>query len=440
MKRSRISIRGQLVLNILWFSLNAQSAALLAIIIPTQILLFVARGPVGNTEQATFLSWIITGASIISLLLPPLVGSLSDHTAGTFGRRRPYILAGGLLIILSTPFLVISENIFFFLAGLTLLLVGRNILTPAYQGLIPDNVSKEQRGAASGFVGGLTILGSVVSLALAGLLLGEVNQNSYSKGMIRSGAGIFYIITAIIMLIGVLVTVIGVREIPYIAGKRSSNDAEEKNVIRFSRWFTHTWIRPWRSRNFTLVFLTRTLIMTGLALFMTFIEYYFARVQHVQNFVQATAIVAILALGGGVVSGLVFGVLSDRFHRRVPIVCVATLSMSLTSLSFVLFPSYLANWLWPLGILFGLGYGAYTSVDWALSIDVLPSLKDAAKDLGLWNASGILPDVFAPLIGSFIIYIAASYGQTALGYRLVFTVATFILIVAAVVILFVREK
>ncbi|HWZ20852.1 MAG TPA: MFS transporter [Ktedonobacteraceae bacterium] len=440
MKLSRISIRGQLVLNILWFSLNAQSAALLAIIIPTQILLFVARGPVGNAEQATFLGWIITGASVISLSLPPLIGSLSDHTPGALGRRRPYILSGGLIIVLSTPFLAISENVFIFLAGLSLLLVGRNILTPAYQGLIPDNVPKEQRGAASGFVGGLTILGSVVSLALAALLLGGVNQDSYSKSMIRLGAGIYYIVTAIIILIGVLITVIGVREMPFIAGKRPSHESEENNIHRFSRWFTHTWIRPWRSRNFTLVFLTRTLIMTGLALFMTFIEYYFARVQHVQNFVQATAMVAILALGGGVISGLVFGVLSDRLRRRVPIVCISTLCMSLTSLAFVLFPSYLASWLWPLGVLFGLGYGAYTSVDWALSIDVLPSLKDAGKDLGLWNASGILPDVFAPLIGSFIIYIAASYGQTALGYRLVFSVATLILVVAAVSILWVREK
>ena len=440
MKPSRISIRGQLVLNILWFSLNAQSAALLAIIIPTQILLFVARGPVGNAEQATFLGWIITGASVISLLLPPLIGSLSDHTPGTLGRRRPYILSGGLLIVLSTPFLAISENVFIFLAGLCLLLVGRNVLTPAYQGLIPDIVSKEQRGAASGFVGGLTILGSVVSLALAALLLGAVNQDSYNKSMIRQGAGIYYIVTAIIMFIGVLITVIGVREMPLVAGKRPSREAEEKNTNRFSRWFTHTWIRPWRSRNFTLVFLTRTLIMTGLALFMTFIEYYFARVQHVQNFVQATAVVAILALGGGVISGLVFGVLSDRLLRRVPIVCISTLCMSLTSLAFVLFPSYLAGWLWPLGVLFGLGYGAYTSVDWALSIDVLPSLKDAGKDLGLWNASGILPDVFAPLIGSFIIFIAASYGQTALGYRLVFSVATLILVIASVSILFVHER
>ena len=41
-KVSRISLRGQLVLNTLWFGLNAQSSALLAIVIPTQIVLCVS--------------------------------------------------------------------------------------------------------------------------------------------------------------------------------------------------------------------------------------------------------------------------------------------------------------------------------------------------------------------------------------------------------------
>lgn len=372
--------------------------------------------------------------------MPPLIGTLSDHTPGVLGRRRPYIIVGGMLVVLSTPLLVTAGNAIIFLIGLSLLLVGRNTLTPAYQGLIPDRVPKEQRGAAAGFVGGMTIFGSVVSLGLAAWLLGGVNQLSYSKSMIRYDAGIYYLVTAIIMLIGVLITIIGVHEAPFRAGRHPSREPGEKTVQRFFRWFTHTWVRPWRSYNFTLVFLTRTLIMTGLAIFMTFIEYYFARVQHIQNFVQATAVVAILALAGGVVSGLVFGMLSDRLRRRAPIVCVSTLCMSLASLAFVLFPSYLATWLWPLGVLFGLGYGAYTSVDWALSIDVLPSLKDAGKDLGLWNASAILPDVIAPLLGSLIINIAAGYGQTALGYRLVFTAATLFLVVAAVSILFVRER
>jgi MFS family permease len=162
-------------------------------------------------------------------------------------------------------------------------------------------------------------------------------------------------------------------------------------------------------------------------------------VQHITNFVQVTAIVAVLALGGGVVSGVLFGILSDRLRRRAPVVTGATLCMSLASLAFVLFPNNFIYLLWPLGVLFGLGYGAYSSVDWALSIDALPSIQQTGKDLGLWNASTTIPAVIAPLLGSLIINIASNFGQIELGYRVIFAVATFFLVVAAFCVLFVRE-
>lgn len=180
--------------------------------------------------------------------------------------------------------------------------------------------------------------------------------------------------------------------------------------------------------------------MMGLAMFMTFIEYYFARVQKIENFVQVTAVVAVLALSGGVISGIVFGIFSDHLKRRAPLVSAATICMSLTAVAFVIFPSSYVYWLWPLGILFGLGYGVYMSVDWALSIDALPSLENAGKDLGLWDASVTLPAIFAPLLGSLIINIGAHFGQLELGYRMVFSTAAIFLVVAAICVLFVREK
>jgi MFS family permease len=169
---SRLSIRGQLVLNILWFALNAQSSALLPIVIPTQIVLFISSRQVGSVQQVVFLSWLMVGASIISLFIPPLVGTLSDRTPSGFGRRRPYILIGGLLLVLSTPLLVNAGSLAIFLVGLALLLLGKNILTPAYQSLMPDRVPGEQRGETAGYVGGMTILGNVVGLGLAAWLLG----------------------------------------------------------------------------------------------------------------------------------------------------------------------------------------------------------------------------------------------------------------------------
>jgi MFS family permease len=438
-KSSRISLRGQLVLNTLWFGLNAQSSALLAIVIPTQIVLFVSSNQVGSVQQVLFLSWLLVAASIITLFMPPLIGALSDQTPSHFGRRRPYIVIGGLLLVLSTPLLANSGSMAIFVAGLALLLVGKNILVPAYQSLMPDRVPVEQRGVTAGFVGGMTILGNGVGLGLAAWLLGGINQHAYSLALIRSHAGIYYMVTAFLVLVGVLVTVCGVHEIPLLIQGHELSSKKEKTLLELVQQYVQDWAEPWRSSHFSMVFLTRASLMLGLMLFMTFIEYYFARVQHIANFVLVTGIVAMLALGGAVVSGLISGILSDRFKRRAPVVCAATVCMSLASLAFVLFPNNLINWLWLLGVLFGLGYGAYTSVSWALSIDVLPSLANAGKDLGVWNASTTLPTLIAPLLGSEIINLAAGVGQTAVGYRLVFGAAALFFFLAAVGMLFVKK-
>ena len=61
---------------------------------------------------------------------------------------------------------------------------------------------------ASGYVGGLTILGSVASLGLAAYLLGGVSQHAFDAHQVRQHAGIYYMVTATLMTIGILVAVL----------------------------------------------------------------------------------------------------------------------------------------------------------------------------------------------------------------------------------------
>ncbi|HEX6796998.1 MAG TPA: MFS transporter [Ktedonobacterales bacterium] len=431
----RLSRRGLLGMSFLWLAFNFQYAALLPIVIPAQILLFVAPGEAGSARQAAVLGALAALGAVTALVLQPITGALSDRTMTRLGRRRPFVLGAGALMLAGLALLAVTHALPLFIGGLFCVVVAQTIATTAYQGIVPDCVPACQRGTASGYVGVMTILGTIGSLAVASLLIGSGAAGAAQGAAIARGAALFYAFAAFVLMIGIGVTLLAVREHPHLA-LRSGSSARASVASRGAR-LARLWIAPWRHANFTWVFLTRAFIMLGLALFMTYIEYYFARVAHMTNFVQATAINAVAALLGAVVSSVVLGVLSDR-TRRVPIVCASTSCMALAALAFVVAPGQLP--LWPLGVLFGLGYGGYMSVDAALAIDVLPSQSDAGKDLGIWGAASTLPGIVAPLLGSTIIVLAGAVGETALGYRGVFGLATLFLALGAALVLKVRES
>jgi len=55
------------------------------------------------------------------------------------------------------------------------------------------------------------------------------------------------------------------------------------------------------------------------------------------------------------------------------------------------------------GAMFGVGYGAFLAVDWALALDSLPPEADTAKDMGIWHIAFVFPQVVAPIISGTII-------------------------------------
>ncbi len=441
-RRPALSRRQLLGLSLPWFALNFQFAALLPIVIPAQILLFVAPGAPGNAQQALFLGGMAALGAITALVLQPTIGALSDRTYTRLGRRRPFILAGAVGLLIGLSLLAVTQVVALYITGLFVVVVANTISGTACQGLVPDCVPAHQRGTASGFVGLMTLLGTVGSLAVASVLLGQSSNGGSVTSGIAHGAALYYLVAAGVLVVFAALPLLTIKEnaLARRNGCRIVRSTGPSSTATGTRRGTlaRLWLAPWRHANFTWVFLTRGFVMLGLALFMTYIEYYFARVAHVTSFVQATAVIAILSLMGAVASTLLVGVLSDRIGRRAPIVAVASTCMAAAALVFVVAPGQIP--LWPLGIIFGLGYGAYMSVDVALAIDALPTQQNAGKDLGIWSMASTLPAVVAPILGSAVILGASSIGETALGYRGVFALATIFLILGAGLVLKVRES
>jgi hypothetical protein len=93
--------------------------------------------------------------------------------------------------------------------------------------------------------------------------------------------------------------------------------------------------------------------------------------------------------------------------------------MTIVCLIFILFQTQYGSLL--AGAFFGIGYGAYTSVDWALTADALPPTDEAGKFLGIWSAMGILPQVIGITIGAVILQLLRDLPNN-FGYTVLFLV------------------
>jgi MFS family permease len=74
-------------------------------------------------------------------------------------------------------------------------------------------------------------------------------------------------------------------------------------------------------------------------------------------------------------------------------------------------------------LMFSAAYGAYGAVDWALALQVLPSGRDAGKDMGIWHVSMVLPQMLGPAMAGWLIAAIKTAASGRLAYAVAFAVA-----------------
>ena len=261
----------------------------------------------------------------------------------------------------------------------------------------------------------MTQFGSACGAVGGGLLMAEGND---------LGA---YLLMGGSLVLFVTITLFGVREIPI---------APPTLAFRWRPYLT-SLLDPLKSADFRWVWITRALVMLGFYTVQPYLQYYLRDVIGVEDPERSAFKVFVIVLIGATVSGLVGGWLSDRVGRK-PIVYIANSIMAVMAFGLV-FCRTLEQALF-VGVLFGIGYGAYISVDWALGTDVLPSQEDAGKDMAVWHVSMVLPQsIAAPIAG----VILSSFGAKVtagvvhyplVGYMTIFGSAALFLLTGAVLL------
>ena len=123
------------------------------------------------TSSAGAIGLAIGADGAFALVLPLVVGSLSDRTRTRLGRRIPYALVGAPLLVAPLVILPFAHGYAETVALVSLFFVGYFVYYPHYQALFAELVPSSHLGRAQGWQGVMRGLGLGAALVGGGLLL-----------------------------------------------------------------------------------------------------------------------------------------------------------------------------------------------------------------------------------------------------------------------------
>jgi MFS family permease len=369
---------------------------------PIQVLLALQAAALYPDHKAAVFGLVTGVGAAVSVVSNPLFGALSDRTTSRFGRRTPWVLGGVLVGLASMALLAWAPNALVMVVGWGGVQASVNAAYAALQASIPDQVPRSQRGTVSGWVGlsqtGGVVLGTAVAAEAGGIVIGYL------------ACGILAVACAV----------------PYLLLRRDQVlPADRRPPFRMVPFLRSFWINPRRHRDFGWGFATRFLMKLANAIGTLYLLFYLQDRVHYPNPASGVLVLTAVYAATVLVTAVTAGLWSDHVGRRKPFVLASGVVMAVASAMLALWPTWLGAVL--AALVFGIGFGGYASVDFALLTEVLPAAADRGKDLGIINIADALPQVLAPAIAAPIV---AHLG----GYPALYAVSALVALIGGVLV------
>lgn len=343
-------------------------APLFQIVAPLHAAALDARG------KAEILSRAMVWGAITAAVANIAMGAISDRTRSRFGRRRPWIALGAVLTVLSYVGIWRSSTPDEFVWALVGFQLAFNVLMAPLSAVFADRVPILLRSTVSAMLG----LSYPLAVALGSSLMALGPQ--HEPGRLALLAGI---------LIGAAAFFLIVFDEP----------SSERQPIAPSSQIggSGSLLAPFRSRNFATVWTGRLLIATGYALVSIYLLYF---VTDAVGWPGSTpershAVLTGVAFVSVVIIASLLAMFGTRISRRQPIALAGAVALCVATVALAIAPS------WTVVVfafaIYGLGQGAYGSVEMGLMADALPTQDNRGRDMGLNNLAVALPQAMAPI-------------------------------------------
>lgn len=374
-------------------------------------------GFVEDLEVGRALAAISIGGAIISILVQPTVGSISDYTVSRWGRRKPYIVIGSLLDVVFLVAIANSQTVLALAAFVTLLSFSTNVARGPFQGYVPDLVPAAQVGAASAMVGLMQILGNVIGFALVPL------------AVVLHNPPIALVAVAAVELVTMLSVVYRVTP------GMPAQPREGRSWVTIAR---ETWGTDiLRERSYVWLVASRLFFLMGGGILVNLVVTYLKQTHGLNQ--DAAAEVQFVLLGIVAATNILIVIpaarLSDRIGRK-PVIYAST-AIGATGMAIAaLAPSV------PIALvgaaLFGISAGMFLAVDWALMTDIIPKAS-AGRYMGLSNVATGSSALLAVASGGLVIDFVNGLAGYGTGPRVAYLLGVGYYLVAALLLRPVKE-
>ncbi|BCW05803.1 MFS transporter [Arthrobacter sp. NtRootA1] len=357
-----------------------------------------------GTKEAT-LGLIIGIGGFISLVTGPIFGVLSDATRTRWGRRRPYLIGGLALSLVSAVIIALASDVWVIIIGWIIAQLGAGSISAALNPTLAERVPDYQRGR----------LGSLSGVAAS------------VAGVVATLAGSF-LTSNLLLLFLAPVAVFAVAAALWLVTVPDAPAPKEARIGSLMDIFRHLAFNPKKHQDFAWVWVGKFALNIGFSFFSTY-QFYFLLDR--MGFTPETAGQQMATVGGlSLLGTLLFtlggGYLSDRLRRRKPFIYLSSAMIAAGSIAIAISPDFLTYIIG--GVVLSAGIGAFNSVDLALAADVVPKGNENGKWMGIYFLSGSLASTVGPVMAPLVLAV----GGTGANYTALFIVGGLLSLGAAI--------